>query len=211
MSSASNPLDPHAPHGHGEHHDHDHHDAGSNTVFGFWIYLMSDCLLFASLFAAFAVLSHNIAGGPAGKQLFELPFVLVETFALLFSSITYGMAMVSMHEKNSTTHVLAWLGVTFVLGAVFIGMELSEFHHLIAEGNGPDRSAFLSSFFTLVGTHGIHVTSGLVWLGVMMVQLTKKGLTPTNRTRLQCLSLFWHFLDIVWICVFTFVYLMGFL
>ncbi len=201
----------HDAHGHGAHGHDDHHDAGGNTVFGFWIYLMSDCLLFASLFATFAVLSHNVAGGPTGMKLFELPYVLKETFALLFSSITYGMAMVSLHEKNSTVRVLGWLAATFVLGAIFIGMELNEFHHLITEGAGPDRSAFLSAFFTLVGTHGLHVASGLLWLGVLMVQLTRKGLTPTNKTRLQCLSLFWHFLDIVWICVFTFVYLMGYL
>ena len=207
MSAASHAHDAHGHHGHDDHH----HDTGSNTVFGFWIYLMSDCLLFASLFATFAVLSQNVAGGPTARHLFELPFVLVETFVLLFSSITYGMAMVSMHVQKSTVRVMAWLGITGLLGLVFIGMELHEFAKLIEEGAGPDRSAFLSSFFTLVGTHGLHVSAGLLWLGVMMVQLFRKGLTPTVRTRLQCLSLFWHFLDIVWICVFTFVYLMGFI
>ena len=191
-------------------HGHEHHDAGGNTVFGFWIYLMSDLLLFASLFATFAVLGHNTAGGPAGKQLFELPYVAVETGLLLVSSLTYGIAMIRMHQHNAS-QTLLWLGITFLLGAGFIGMEINEFHHLIEEGNGPQRSAFLSAFFTLVGTHGLHVASGLVWLAVLMFQVARKGLTSTLETRLTCLSLFWHFLDIVWICVFTFVYLMGFL
>ena len=193
--------------GHAEAHD-DHHDAGSMTVFGFWIYLMTDCILFATIFAAYAVLSGNIAGGPSGKDIFELPYVLVETFCLLFSSITYGFAMLALHKGNKKG-VMAWLAVTFLLGLGFIGMEINEFHHLIAEGFGPDRSGFLSGFFTLVGTHGLHVTSGLIWMAVLMFQINKKGLTATNSTRLSCLSLFWHFLDVVWICVFTVVYLMG--
>ncbi len=191
--------------------DHEHsHDAGGNTVFGFWIYLMSDCLLFASLFAGFAVLSRNVAGGPSGKEIFDLKYVAIETAALLFSSITYGMAMIGSLKRNSTK-VLLWLAVTAAFGLVFIGMEINEFRHLIEEGNGPGRSAFLSAFFSLVGTHGIHVTSGLLWLFVLMWQVMTKGVTDTNRTRLMCLSLFWHFLDIVWICVFTVVYLMGML
>jgi cytochrome o ubiquinol oxidase subunit 3 len=185
-----------------------HEDAGSMTVFGFWIYLMTDCILFATIFAAYSVLSNNVAGGPSGKDIFELPYVLVETFCLLFSSITYGFAMLAMHKGNKNG-VIAWLAVTFLLGLAFIGMEINEFHHLIAEGFGPDRSAFLSGFFTLVGTHGLHVTSGLIWMAVLMFQIKKKGLTATNSTRLSCLSLFWHFLDVVWICVFTVVYLMG--
>jgi cytochrome o ubiquinol oxidase subunit 3 len=190
-------------------HEH-HHDAGGNTVFGFWIYLMSDCLLFASLFAGYAVLSRNTAGGPSGRELFDLKYVAVETLFLLVSSITYGMAMIGSLKRNSTK-VLLWLGITALFGLGFIGMEINEFHHLIEEGNGPGRSAFLSAFFSLVGTHGIHVSSGLLWLFVLMWQVGKKGVTDTNRTRLMCLSLFWHFLDIVWICVFTVVYLMGFI
>lgn len=188
--------------------EHGHEDAGAMTVFGFWIYLMTDCILFATIFAAYSVLSNNIAGGPSGKDIFELPYVLVETFCLLFSSITYGFAMLAMHKGNKKG-VLSWLFVTFLLGLGFIGMEINEFHHLIAEGFGPDRSGFLSGFFTLVGTHGLHVTSGLIWMAVLMFQIKKKGLTATNSTRLSCLSLFWHFLDVVWICVFTVVYLMG--
>ncbi|WP_024552979.1 cytochrome o ubiquinol oxidase subunit III, partial [Franconibacter helveticus] len=140
--------------------------------------------------------------------IFELPFVLVETFLLLFSSITYGMAVIAMN-KNNPSQVMAWLGLTFLFGAGFVAMEIYEFHHLIAEGFGPDRSAFLSGFFTLVGTHGVHVTSGLIWMAVMMFQISRRGLSSMNRTRLLCLSLFWHFLDVVWICVFSVVYLMG--
>ncbi|MEZ0231670.1 MAG: cytochrome o ubiquinol oxidase subunit III [Methylophilaceae bacterium] len=188
--------------------EHGHHDAGEMKVFGFWIYLMTDCILFASIFAAFAVLSTSFAGGPTGKDIFELDYVLIETFLLLFSSITYGMAMLAQHKGNKQ-RVIAWLAVTFLFGLGFVGMEINEFHHMIAAGHGPDRSAFLSAFFTLVGTHGLHVTCGLIWMLLMMAQVWKNGLTPTNNTRLMCLSLFWHFLDIVWICVFTVVYLMG--
>ncbi|MBW5414953.1 cytochrome o ubiquinol oxidase subunit III [Pseudomonas sp. MAG002Y] len=188
--------------------EHGHHDAGSMTVFGFWLYLMTDCILFATIFATYAVLSGSFAGGPTGKEIFELPYVLVETFLLLFSSITYGFAMIAAH-KEQKSKVLGWLAITFLFGLGFIVMEINEFHHLIAEGFGPQRSAFLSAFFTLVGTHGLHVTSGLIWMAILMIQVSQKGLTATNQTRLMCLSLFWHFLDIVWICVFTVVYLMG--
>ena len=195
-------------HAHEHAHDHAHHDTSGNTVYGFWVYLMSDCILFACLFAAFAVLRGEVAGGPSGKELFELDYVLVETFILLFSSITYGFAMVSLQAKQKG-RVLFWLAVTGLLGLAFLGMEINEFHHLIAEGAGPNRSAFLSSFFTLVGTHGLHVASGTLWLAFLMWQLVKKGITPTATKRLMCLSLFWHFLDVVWIGVFTVVYLMG--
>ena len=190
------------------HDDHEHHDTGGNTVFGFWLYLMTDCILFACVFATYAVLVNHTAGGPSGKDIFELPYVLGETALLLVSSCTYGFAMIAAH-RGFRGQTLAWLAATFVLGAGFIGMELNEFHHLIAEGFGPDKSAFLSSFFTLVGMHGLHVTAGLVWMVIMMLQVSKRGLTDRNNTRLMCLSLFWHFLDIVWICVFTIVYLMG--
>lgn len=190
------------------HEHHGHHDAGATKVFGFWIYLMSDLILFASLFATYAVLVNGIADGPSGKEIFSLPFVLVETFLLLFSSITFGFAMLSMN-KGSVSQVNLWLFVTFLFGLGFVLMEVYEFHELIAEGYGPDRSAFLSAFFALVSTHGLHVTAGLVWIIIMMIQVSRRGLTDVNRTRLSCLSLFWHFLDVVWICVFTVVYLMG--
>lgn len=189
-------------------HGHEHHDAGSGILLGFWIYLMSDCILFAGVFAAYALLHGETAGGPAGHTLFELPYVLVETFCLLVSSFTYGMAVLAIAKRKRGT-VLAWLAVTFLLGLAFIGMEVNEFHHLVSIGAGPDRSAFLSSFFTLVGTHGLHVTAGLVWMALLMAQVAQKGLTATNQTRLMCLSLFWHFLDIIWIGVFTVVYLNG--
>ncbi len=192
-----------------DNHAHDHgHEINSNKLFGFWIYLMSDCILFASLFATYAVLANATAGGPTGKELFELPFVFVETMLLLFSSITFGFGMIAMRRNNISAMKL-WMVITFLLGAGFIAMELYEFHHLIEHGAGPQTSAFLSAFFTLVGTHGLHVTSGLVWLLICFWQLSSKGLTETLKMRFGCLSLFWHFLDIVWVCVFTVVYLVG--
>jgi len=188
--------------------EHAGHDALANRPFGFWIYLMSDLVLFAALFATFAVLSRSYVGGPSGRELFDLPHVFTETLCLLFSSASYGLVMLALH-RNRKAQVLAWLAVTFVLGASFIFIEVSEFHTMILAGNGPARSAFLSAFFTLVGTHGTHVSFGLIWMLVMMLQIARKGLTAPVRTRLLCLSLFWHFLDIVWIGVFTVVYLMG--
>ncbi|SHM48975.1 cytochrome o ubiquinol oxidase subunit 3 [Pseudomonas asturiensis] len=185
-----------------------HEDSGSMSVFGFWIYLMTDCILFATLFAAYAVLRDSVAGGPSAVDIFELPYVLTETMLLLFSSITYGYAMLAMNRDDRAS-VLRWLGVTFLLGSAFIAMEINEFHHLIQNGHGPDRSAFLTAFFTLVGTHGAHVLTGLVWMAVLMWQVNARGLTTVHATRLSCLSLFWHFLDVVWICVFTVVYILG--
>ena len=182
--------------------------AENGTLLGFWLYLMSDCLVFACLFAAYGVLGRNYAGGPNGAEIFELPVVALNTSLLLLSSITYGFAMLEM-QRSRIRPVLGWLLVTGLLGAGFIFLELQEFAHLVHEGNGPQRSAFLSSFFTLVGTHGLHVTFGIVWLVTLMAQVGKKGLIPENRRRLMCLSMFWHFLDVVWIGVFTFVYLMG--
>ncbi|MCY1672639.1 cytochrome o ubiquinol oxidase subunit III [Novosphingobium sp. SL115] len=189
--------------------EHDHPEGGS-TMLGFWIYLMSDCLIFAMLFAAFGVLGGNYAAGPGPKDLFDLPLVALNTSMLLFSSITYGFAMLAM-QRGQVKAVQGWLLVTGLFGAAFLGIELYEFAHLIHEGATPQRSAFLSAFFTLVGTHGLHVTFGLIWLGVLMVQVGQRGLVAANQRRLMCLSLFWHFLDVVWIGVFTFVYLMGML
>jgi len=189
--------------------EHDH-EAGGNTLLGFWIYLMSDCLIFAVLFATYGVLSGNYAGGPGPKELFDLPLVAVNTSMLLLSSITYGFAMLSSY-RNNVAGTQVWLAVTGLFGAAFLGIELYEFAHMIHEGAGPQRSAFLSSFFTLVGTHGLHVTFGIVWLITLMVQIGKHGLNKANARRLACLSLFWHFLDVIWIGVFTFVYLMGML
>jgi cytochrome o ubiquinol oxidase subunit 3 len=183
-------------------------DTVANQVFGFWIYLMSDLILFATLFATFAVLRHNFAGGPTGKELFDLPYTLGETMFLLVSSFTCGLAVLAMHNGRRELMLLG-LAVTFLLGLGFIAMEINEFYGLILGGNGPDRSGFLSAFFSLVGTHGGHVTFGLIWIGFIMFQILRKGLTIQVQSRLTRLSMFWHFLDIVWIGIFTFVYLMG--
>ncbi len=194
------------------HHGHGHttHDDGCRTTMGFWIYLMSDCLIFAVLFATFGVLAGNTAGGPGGKKLFELPFVLAETLLLLVSSFTFGIAMLNL-QAGRRDKLIRWLAITFLLGAAFIGMELHEFTKLIHDGAGPDTSAFLSAYFILVGTHGLHVTFGLMWAAVMMHQVKRSGLNGVTRRRLACLSQFWHFLDLIWICVFTFIYLREFL
>ncbi|MBY0301889.1 MULTISPECIES: cytochrome o ubiquinol oxidase subunit III [Sphingomonas] len=184
------------------------HPPGGSTMLGFWLYLMSDCLIFAMLFAAYGVYGGSLAGGPGPRELFDLPLVAINTTMLLLSSITYGFAMIATDEKRQSA-VLGWLGVTALFGLAFLAIELYEFSHLIHEGAGPQRSAFLSAFFTLVGTHGLHVTFGLIWLAVLVVQVMRRGLIADNVRRLQCLSMFWHFLDVVWIGVFTFVYLLG--
>lgn len=190
-----------------EQEQHDHGTA-SPTALGFWIYLMSDCLIFAILFACYAVLGGSYAAGPAPKDLFDLKLIALNTAMLLFSSITYGFAVLQM-QQGKVRGVQIWLAVTALFGLAFLGIELYEFHHLIEIGAGPQRSAFLSSFFTLVGTHGLHVTFGIIWLVTLMFQLSKHGLIAANKRRVMCLSMFWHFLDVVWIGVFTFVYLMG--
>ena len=185
-----------------------HHHEGASTSIGFWIYLMSDCLMFAVLFATYAVLGRNYAAGPSPADLFDLKLVAINTAMLLFSSITYGFAMLRM-EKGDKSGTLMWLGITGLFGLAFLGIELYEFYHLIHEGATPQRSAFLSAFFTLVGTHGLHVTFGCIWLVTLMVQVAKFGLIEENRRRLMCLSMFWHFLDVIWIGVFSLVYLVG--
>jgi len=184
------------------------HHPENGTLLGFWLYLMSDCLIFACLFAVYAVLGRNYAGGPTGAELFDLPLVAVNTSLLLLSSITYGFAMLAM-QRNGLGETQLWLAITGLLGAGFITLEMHEFLHLIHEGAGPQRSAFLSSFYTLVGTHGLHVSFGIIWLVTLMAQIGRHGLIAENRRRLMCLSMFWHFLDVIWIGVFTVVYLMG--
>ena len=183
-------------------------DTVAMQTFGFWLYLMSDLIIFATLFATFVVLGRNYANGPTGKELFDLPYLLGETLFLLFSSVTYGLVMLAVRDGRKKW-VLIGLAVTFLLGLGFVSMEINEFHRMIAEGHGPDVSAFLSSFFTLVGTHGTHVTFGLIWMVVMMGQVAVKGLTIPVQSRLMRLSMFWHFLDIIWIGIFSIVYLMG--
>ncbi|KFI07586.1 cytochrome o ubiquinol oxidase subunit III [Massilia sp. BSC265] len=184
------------------------HHPEQGTLLGFWIYLMSDCLIFASLFATYAVLGRNYAGGPTGAELFDLTLIAINTGFLLLSSITFGVAMISAQAKKLGATLL-WMGVTGLLGVAFLSLEIYEFLHLIHQGAGPQRSGFLTAFFALVGTHGLHVLFGAIWLVTLMVQLAKHGINTENFRRLQCLSLFWHFLDVVWIGVFTFVYLMG--
>ncbi len=185
-----------------------HQEVYSRTVFGFWVYLMTDCLLFGTLFATYAVLHKGTFGGPSAKELFSMPFALTETMILLVSSFTSGLIGLAAQRKQ-TNKVIAWIIVTFLLGAAFVGMELHEFHDLVQEGYSWRRSAFLSAFFTLVGTHGTHITFGLIWMLVLIPQILYRGLTLSTHRRLACFRMFWHFLDVVWIFIFTIVYLMG--
>lgn len=185
-----------------------HQDHFSKTFIGFWVYLMTDCILFASLFITHAVLSPNTFGGPSGKELFDLRLAFAETMVLLLSSVTCGLSVLSAVNQN-VKGALIWLGVTIALGLSFLTMEIWEFHHFIEAGHSWRQSASLSSFFALVGTHGLHITFGLLWASVMIGQLAKFGLTVDTFRRLVLFSLFWHFLDLIWIFIFTFVYLMG--
>jgi len=182
--------------------------APANVVagFGFWLFLLSDIVLFAALFAAYAVLSDQTAGGPSGPELFDRKHVLVETVCLLISSFTSGLGALAARRSNSLATVF-WFLVTMALGATFLVLEVQEFAQLLAQGAGPSRSAFLSAFFTLVGTHGLHVACGIIWLVIMLVQLAMFGFHPMVQRRLFCFGLFWHALDIVWVGVFTIVYL----
>ncbi|CAK7192732.1 Cytochrome bo(3) ubiquinol oxidase subunit 3 [Commensalibacter sp. Nvir] len=186
-----------------EEHEHQNH-----SVFGFWIYLMSDCIIFGCLFASYAVLRFQFAGGPTAKEMFELPGVAMETALLLVSSLTFGFAMIEAY-KGKKTGTVFWMIVSAILGAGFLFLEIKEFIYLIAHGASPDVSAFWSTFFTLVSTHGLHVTLGIIWMIVLIVQILLKGINSKMLPRLACLSLFWHFLDIIWICVFSFVYLLS--
>jgi cytochrome o ubiquinol oxidase subunit III len=176
--------------------------------YGFWIYLLSDIVMFSAFFASYAVLSHATAGGPGGAQLFSQRSVAIETGCLLASSYTCGLMSLAIAQRRYAATYLAAF-ITFVLGVAFLALELREFAGMIAVGAGPQRSAFLSSFFTIVGCHGLHVTAGLLWLVVMMAQVAIMGLSETVERRLLCFSLFWHALDIVWVWLFTVVYLMG--
>jgi cytochrome o ubiquinol oxidase subunit 3 len=178
------------------------------TSFGFWVYLMTDLVLFATLFATYAVLHTSTFGGPGARELFSMPFVLTETLLLLTSSFTVGMALLAA-KAGHKRQVFVWLAITFALGAAFLGMELHEFNALVAEGHSWRASGFLSAFFTLVGTHGAHITAGLIWIAIMATRIMEQGITSHNLRRITLLSLFWHFLDIVWIFIFTLVYLMG--
>jgi cytochrome o ubiquinol oxidase subunit III len=178
------------------------------VAYGFWIFLLSDIVMFSALFAAYAVLVRATAGGPTGAELFNQGSVAIETLCLLASSYTCGMMSLAVNSyRRGATYFFA--AVTFLLGAAFLGLELREFANMIAVGAAPERSAFLSAFFTLVGCHGLHVSAGLIWLVVMMAQVAIKGFRATVERRLLCFALFWHALDIIWVWLFTVVYLMG--
>jgi cytochrome o ubiquinol oxidase subunit 3 len=181
-------------------------ESDSKAVLGFWIYLMTDCVLFASLFAVYAVLHKNVASGPSGPAIFSLPYVLIETFVLLTSSFTCGLAMLAAH-RGDKQRVTNWFAFTGLLGVIFLSMELNEFSKLISDGNSWTQSGFLSSYFTLVGTHGLHIIIGLLWLVLLVGQVMRKGLTAATLKRLTLFSMFWHFLDLIWIFIFTVVYM----
>lgn len=187
---------------------HGHPDPEEMRTFGFWIYLMTDIMIFGTFFATYIVLRHNTDGGPGPADLFDLNGAIVSTFLLLTSSYTCGIAVLALN-KGKKRALIGWLALTAALGAIFIGLEINEFCHMVHEGATMSRSAFLSAFYTLVGTHGLHVTVGLVWMIALMVQLSAKGITPVTKRKVNVISLFWHFLDVVWIFVFTVVYLMG--
>lgn len=180
----------------------------NKTLFGFWVYIMTDCLLFGTLFAIFVVLQDNTNGGPPARELFSLPHALAETLLLLTSSFTCALANLAAN-RNDKNRVLLAFGLTFLLGVSFLILELTEFTQLYQEGNSWQRSGFLSAFFTLVGTHGLHITTGLLWMIILLIPIFRQGLTPLSLKRLKCLRLFWHFLDVVWVFIFTLVYLMG--
>ena len=178
------------------------------ALFGFWVYIMTDCVLFGTLFAVYAVLHGNTFGGPSGADLFKLPYIMIETLLLLTSSYTCGLAMLAARrgDKRAT---ISWFVLTFLLGAAFLTMELVEFTKLAHEGHSWQASGFLSSYFTLVGTHGLHITVGLLWMFLLVVKLWRQGFVGSTVKKLSMLSMFWHFLDIIWIFIFTFVYLFG--
>ncbi len=210
-TTAASERDPHrlGHHGSGP-HPGDHGPSPKRIIvgYGFWIFLLSDFVMFSGFFASFAVLSGATAGGPSGRELFDLQNVAIETACLLLSSFACGMASLAVGVRNQLWTQLS-LVVTGLLGLAFLVLELKEFAELIAKGDGPQRSAFLSAFFTLVGCHGLHVSVGLLWMGTMMAQIFAKGFTPNMLRRFMCFSLFWHALDIIWVAVFTVVYLIG--
>lgn len=184
-------------------------EANDRVMFGFWVYLMTDLLMFAVLFAVYAVLHGNTVGGPTGRDLFSQPQALAETLILLTSSFTCGIGMIAARQGNKK-QVLVWFGLTFLLGSAFLALELQEFAEFIGEGHTMSSNAFLSSFFVLVGTHGLHIISGLLWMFITLLFVVIRGLNQQLVRKLALLSLFWHFLDIVWIFIFTIVYLMAY-
>ncbi|NII10850.1 cytochrome (ubi)quinol oxidase subunit III [Oleiagrimonas sp. C23AA] len=192
--------------------DRDTHQQAESPLFGFWVFMMSDAVIFALLFATYGVMMHNTAGGPGTHQSFELKSAFIETVLLLVSSFTFGMASLSMkYRPERLRHLVGWLIVTLLLGMTFLGFELHDFHSMAGKGAVPHRSGFLSAFFALVSTHGLHVASGCVWTIIMLIQLGVFGLSDQVKTRIMRLGLFWHFLDIIWVGIFSVVYLQGLL
>ncbi|WP_274650752.1 cytochrome o ubiquinol oxidase subunit III [Paenibacillus humicola] len=210
MAHAHAAASEHVHDDHHGHHEHDgHHDQESLKLFGFWIFLITDCILFGTLFATYVVLRNSTAGGPEAHELFEMPGVIAETFILLTSSFTSGLAVLSMHQ-GSKRGLIGWLAVTAVLGASFVGLEVTEFVKMVTVEHATiATSGFLSGFFVLVGTHGLHVSVGLIWMTALMIQIGRRGITSVTTRKVGVISLYWHFLDVVWIFVFTVVYLMG--
>lgn len=200
-------ISAHHSHSYGE-HAHDHHDQESLKTFGFWLFLITDTILFGALFATYLVLQGNTVGGPTPEELFMMPGIIASTFILLTSSFTSGLALLSM-QRGRLKQLIGWLAVTALLGAAFLTLEIREFITMVHEGATISTSAFLSSFYALVGTHGLHVSLGMVWMVALMIQLAKHGITPVTERKVNVISLYWHFLDVVWIFVFTVVYLMG--
>jgi cytochrome o ubiquinol oxidase subunit III len=191
-------------------HDHDH-DQAASALSGFWLFMMSDLIIFGLMFATYVTMltPMSFAGGPTPKELFELPGAAMETAALLTSTFTFGMASLAIKYERGDSQVVSWLLVTLALGLVFLGLETREFAHMLAEGAVPQRSGFLSAFFGLVPLHGAHVTAGAIWLVMMLIQIGRTGLTDSARSRIARLALFWHFLDVIWVGIFSVVYLGG--
>jgi len=208
--AVSTPAGAHGGHGagHGGGHHDDHHDQESMKMFGFWLFLITDVILFGTLFATYVVLRLNTDGGPTGAELLEMNGIIISTFILLTSSFTSGIAVLEMNKGNKRGLIL-WLAITAVLGASFIYLEVNEFMHLVHEGANIGTSAYWSAFFVLVGTHGLHVSLGLVWMIALIIQISRRGITPVTKRKVGIISLYWHFLDVVWIFVFSIVYLMG--
>lgn len=193
---------------HQDAHDHGHVDQESLKILGFWIFLVTDCVLFGTLFATFIVLRSHTDGGPVGKEVFDIPGFLSETFLLLTSSFTSGLATLAM-RRGQVKPLIGWLIVTIVLGLGFVGLEVNEFVHMAHDGATMQRSAFLSAFFTLVGTHGCHVSIGLIWMTGLIFQLKRYGINAVTSRKIFIVGLYWHFLDVVWVFLFTVVYLIG--
>lgn len=185
-----------------------HDVTASKNIFGFWIYLMTDCVLFGTLFATFVVLRNGAHSGPTSQELFNLPYVLLETMVLLASSFVCGLSLLAVRNKQINKAALGFV-VTLILGSIFLGLEINEFSHLVAEGYGWQVNGFLSAYFTLVGTHGLHILFGLIWLLVLVIKIAKNGIGTKNQHQLIMLGIFWHFLDIIWIFIFTIVYMLG--